>query len=178
MDLMELLPDYYKDNSEMEKLQKILSAEADNAVNGLDTAVDECFIDTASSMLSRYEKMYGIKTDESLSDEARREKIKAKMVGTGTFTKQMLINALKAFAGGQSTIIEQFKDYKFIIKFNDYNRVPSQESIVEIHRITDELKPTHLNYEHTFTYNWWGMGDDGVWDDGGTWDDLRNYKEL
>ena len=178
MDLMELLPDYYKDNTEMEKLQKILSEDVDNAVNGLDAAIEECFVNTASYMLSRYEKMHGLRVDESLSDESRREKIKAKMVGTGTFTKAMLINTLKAFDGGQSMILEEFNNYKFIIKFNDYNRVPSLESIVEIHKITDELKPTHLNYEHTFTYNWWGMQDTGVWNDGGTWDDLRNYKEV
>lgn len=177
MVLIELLPSYYHENKVMGKLQNVLSKDLEDLLNGSSTTVDQCFINTATSLLARYEKIYGIKTDIGKSDEIRRGKIKAKMAGTGTFTKRMLANITKAYEGGNSEVVEDNPSSFFSIKFNDYHRVPSDKSIEEIYTSVNELKPAHLGFDHTFTYNWWGMGDDGVWDDGGTWDDLRNYEE-
>jgi len=178
MDLLSLLPSYYSENVTMAELQSILTGEFTDILNGLDSMINECYVSTASNILSRYEKMHGIKIDVSKSNDTRRGKIMAKMAGTGTCTKSMLINSLKAFPGGGAEIVEDNPNSQFTIKFNDYYRVPADTSITEIHAITEELKPAHLAFNHTFTYNWWGMTDTGTWDDGGTWDDLRNYVEV
>jgi uncharacterized protein YmfQ (DUF2313 family) len=179
MDLMTLLPNYYIGNSSMQKLQNILSEDINSLEDGISKAIDECYVKTASKLLDRYEKIYGIKIDLSKSDIVRREKIKAKMTGTGTFTKQMLLNYLLSFAGGKAEIIEQSQNYKFRIKFNDYYRVPDSSSISEIYAITDELKPAHLAYDHTFTYDFWGNLDNTItWSETTTWDALRTYEEV
>ena len=178
MDLMNLLPPYYDENVTMEKLQGIVSVDINTLADGFTKTIDQCFVGTATDLISRYEKIYGIEIDVTKSDAVRRDKIKAKMAGTGTFTIKMLLNYLRSFPGGSAVILEYSSLYKFRIKFNDYYRVPDIASIIEMHAITDELKPAHLAYDHTFTYNWWGMEDTGVWNDGGTWDDLRNYEEV
>jgi uncharacterized protein YmfQ (DUF2313 family) len=175
---MELLPDYYSRNLTMQELQTLLTEEIMKVSDGFTQTIDQCFVSTASSVLGRYERMHGIKTDVSKSDETRRGKIKAKLAGTGTFTKGMLLNSVRAFPGGNAEIVEDNPNAQFTIRFNDYYRVPDEAAINEIYAITDELKPAHLAYNHTFTYNWWGMPDTGTWDDGGTWDDLRNYTEV
>jgi uncharacterized protein YmfQ (DUF2313 family) len=175
---MDLLPGYYYGNRTMEELQEIISGEIVNASDALDKIISECFASTTTDIISRYEKIHGIKVDISKSIDTRRGKVKAKMAGTGTFTKAMLMNTTRAFLGGSCEVVEDNPNAHFTIKFNDYYRVPDTSSINEIHAITDELKPAHLAYNHTFTYNWWGMPDTGTWDDGGTWDDLRNYTEV
>lgn len=178
MDLMELMPLEYQGNKTMEKLQSVLSAETEKIQTGLNKTVDECFVSTSSSLLSRYEKMYGLVVDIFKSDEVRRGRIQAKMSGTGTCTKQMLLKSIGVFPYSDADIVEDNPNYKFKVKFNNPYRIPDQSSIDEIHKITDRLKPAHLDYDHTFAYNWWGMGDSGTWNDGGTWEDLRNYVEV
>jgi hypothetical protein len=90
----------------------------------------------------------------------------------------MLLNAITSYPYCDAELIEDNNIYKFIIKFNNYYRVPDNDIIDELYDVIEELKPAHLAYEHTFTYNWWGKEDNGVWNDGGTWDDLRNYTEV
>lgn len=178
MNLMELLTPFYAENSTMVELQGVVQEEANKIITGFNNTIDECFVSTSSSLIKRYEKLHGIKSDITKSEDTRRSKIKSKMAGTGTFTEKMLMNTTNAFPGGSCEVIEDNPNCKFTIKFNDYNRVPDEASINEIYAITNELKPAHLEFNHTFTYNWWGMDDAGTWNDGGTWDDLRNYTEV
>lgn len=178
MDLINLLPGYYQENKTMKEIQRPLTSEIDCAKEAYNSFLDECFISTTTKLISRFENIYGIKTDISKGLVARRSKVMAKMAGKGTFTKEALLETTQAFPGGASEIVEDINNYKFRIKFNDYNRVPDESSINEIYAVVDELKPAHLDYDHTYTYNWWGMADTGTWNDGGTWDDLRNYKEA
>lgn len=179
MDLMNLLPPYYSANVTMEELQKIVSDEVNILEDGFNKTIDQCFVSTASDLIYRYEKMYGIEIDVSKSDDIRRDKVKAKMAGTGTFTIKMLLNYLKSFPGGAAVIIEDSLNYMFRIKFNDYYRVPDLASIDEMYAITNELKPAHLNYDHTYTYDWWNNLDNTItWSDTTTWDALRTYEEV
>lgn len=179
MNLIDMLPSYYAKNEQMNKVQSLLSEELVKVQEGLENTIDQCFVDSADDLLSRFEKLYGIETDISKDIEIRRETIKSKMAGTGTFTKSMLINTLKAFEGGSSEIIEQFADYIFSIKFNDEYRVPSDEALNEIYNMVKILKPAHLNFNHTFTYNWWDRKElkAKTWNDFSIWNDLRQYKE-
>ena len=103
----------------------------------------------------------------------------SKLRGTGTTTKQMLLNSIKAFPGGAAEIVEDNQNYKFRIKFNDYYRVPDDISIAEIYIITDELKPAHLAYDYTFTYDYWGNQKTAAetWGKIETWEEFRTYQE-
>jgi predicted aldo/keto reductase-like oxidoreductase len=176
MILLDLLPNYFTDNTTIVKLEEVLSSDINKMKEDFQSMLDECFVKSSTQLLSRYEKMHGINVDVFKSVETRRSKIMAKMAGTGTFTKAMLINSIKAFPGGNAAILEDNPNYKFTIKFNDYYRIPDTISIQEIYAITNELKPAHLAYDHTFTYDYWGnLNGKITWSEATTWEALRTY---
>ena len=88
MQLIKLLPDYYEKNVTMKTLQDLLSSVTDDLEVGLSNTIMECFASTASDMLTRYEQLLGLDVDVTQSDTYRRERIIAKMAGSGTSTKK------------------------------------------------------------------------------------------
>lgn len=182
MDLIELLPEYYKGNKTMEELQGILSADINNLASNLKTTIDECFVNTATTLLSRYEKIYGIQVDVSKTNEFRRERIKAKIRGTGTVTKQMIENAAKSYSNGEVQVIENAVDYSFIVKFVGTKGIPS--NIADLTLTINEIKPAHLAFTFEYTYTTWNEIDEhnktfDEWDALNlTWDEIEIYKEV
>ncbi|PHV72191.1 hypothetical protein CS063_01580 [Sporanaerobium hydrogeniformans] len=151
MDLMELLPEYYKGNTTMEELQKILSTKVNALATAKDTTIDQCFINTATELLSRYETIFGLSVDVSKSTTFRRERIKAKIAGTGTTTKQMIEDVAKSYSNGEVEVIEDNANYRFIIKFVGTIGIP--ENMGDLTLTIDEIKPAHLSYTFEYTYN-------------------------
>ena len=88
MELIKLLPDYYEKNVTMQTLQGLLSEVTNELENGLSSTISECFVSTASRILSRYEQLLGLEVDVSKPDSFRRERIRAKISGVGTTTKR------------------------------------------------------------------------------------------
>lgn len=86
-----MVPLYYAENKQMNKVQSLLSQEVDKAQESLGNTIDQCFVSSADDLLSRFEKLYGIETDISKDIEIRRNTIKSKMAGTGTFTKGLRV---------------------------------------------------------------------------------------
>lgn len=150
MDLMELLPEYYKSNKTMEELQGILSADINNLASNLKTTIDECFVNTATALLSRYEKIYGIQVDVSKTNEFRRERIKAKIRGTGTVTKKMIENVAKSYSNGEVQVIENAADYSFKVKFVGTLGIP--ENMADLTVTINEIKPAHLSFSFEYSY--------------------------
>ncbi len=151
MDLMTVLPEYYAGNRTMEELQKILSTGINNQAAGLDETIDQCFVNTATALLSRYEKIYGIQVDVSKSDEFRRERIKAKIKGVGTVTKQMLIDTAAAYSNGEVEVLEDPVNYSFKVKFIGTLGVP--QNMADLILTIEEIKPAHLKYIFEYMYN-------------------------
>lgn len=60
MELIKLLPDYYDSNVTMNTLQAILSDVTEMMDVSLSTIIAECFVNTASHMLNRYEELLDI----------------------------------------------------------------------------------------------------------------------
>ncbi|WP_027399105.1 putative phage tail protein [Anaerovorax odorimutans] len=179
VDLMNLLPPIYDNNTTMMELQEIFSIDITDIKNSFNKTIDECFIDTAEFTLNRWEKECGISVNNELDMETRRARIKSKIRNYGTITISLLKNIIESFENASAEIIEDNSNYIFTIKFNDYYRIPTSIDITKIYEAIEEIKPAHLAFDHTFAYNWWGRtADSGIWNDGGTWDDLRNYKEA
>ena len=65
MELVKLLPDYYDSNVTMNTLQAILSDVTEMMDVSLSTIIAECFVNTASHMLNRYEQLLDIDVDIS-----------------------------------------------------------------------------------------------------------------
>lgn len=151
MELMTLLPPTYYGNKTMEELQGILSIDINSLASGIDETIDQCFINTATSILSRYETIYGLQVDVNKSDEFRRERIRAKVRGTGTVTKQMIIDTARSYSNGKVEVIEDPANYSFVIKFVGTLGIPA--NMADLTLTIDEIKPAHLSYTFEYIYN-------------------------
>lgn len=150
MDLMSLLPDYYRDNHTMEELQGLLSSDISKLVGNLNETIDQCFVNTATSLLSRYEKIYGIQVDVSKSNEFRRERIRAKIRGVGTVTKKMIEATARSYSNGEVEVIEDPANYSFKIKFVGTKGLPP--NMADLTLTIEEIKPAHLTYTFEYVY--------------------------
>lgn len=173
MNLMDMLPDYYKSNLTMEELQDILSTDMDNLATAFDKTINQCFVNTATDLLSRYEKIFGLQVDVSKSDEFRRERIRAKIRGTGTVTKQMIKDVASSYSNGEVEVIEDPANYSFKIKFVGTKGIPA--NMTDLTLTIQEIKPAHLAFEFEFTYNTWKDVEDMTWSEASiyTWNELR-----
>lgn len=151
MELIKLLPDYYAKNETMILLQSILSGIVGRLEAGLEQTVLECSASTASGLLSRYERIYGIKTDVSKSDSFRIEQIKAKLSGSGTTTKEMIRLVASSFSNGEVEVIEDNANSRFVIKFVGTVGIPKNMDGLTV--AIEEIKPAHLAFEYEYVYN-------------------------
>ncbi len=150
MGLLDLLPRYYRGSRGVEELQEILSTKVNDLASCFSEAMDQCFVNTATSLLSRYEQIYGIQVDVSKSDEFRRERIRAKIRGTGTVTKQMIKDTAAAYSNGEVEVIEDPANYSFKIKFVGTKGLPPNMADLTI--TIEEIKPAHLAYIFEYVY--------------------------
>ncbi len=173
MDLMNYLPPVYDKNNTMKELQGILSDEINTLVADFDNTIDQCFVSTATDLLSRYEKIYGLTVDVTKSDTFRRERIKARAKGVGTVTKKMLEDVAFSYSNGEVEVIENFEDYSFIVKFVGVKGIPV--NMADLTLTIEEIKPAHLAFTFEYTYNTWSDIAHMTWQQAGayTWNQLR-----
>lgn len=182
MDLMNLLPCYYRGNMTMEKLQGIISADINGLAEQFNETIDQCFVNTATDLLSRYEKIYGLQVDVSKSAEFRRERIRAKIRGIGTVTKQMVIDAASSYSNGEVEVIEDPANYSFRIKFVGTLGIPA--NMADLTLTIEEIKPAHLSFEFEYTFLTWNEFDGynktfDEWDALNlSWDEFETYREV
>jgi uncharacterized protein YmfQ (DUF2313 family) len=149
--LMDYLPLFYTQNHTMTQLQSILDDEVDLTKDKLVATIDNCFIKTSSELLSRWEAILGLDSDITKSDSFRRERIKAKVLGAGTTTKQMIEETARAYSNGEVEVIEDNENYHFIIKF--VGTVGMPPNMRDLTKTLEEIKPAHLNYTYEYIFN-------------------------
>ena len=176
MNLIGHLPTYYYRNKTMIELQDIISNKFNELSEDTSDTINQFFVDTATSLLSRYEKIYGIEVDTTKTDSFRRERIRAKVVGTGTTTKELIANTAKVFSGAEVEVTENYDDYSFVIKFVGKKGIP--ENMDSLVVAIEEIKPAHLAYSFTYTYNTWEMVSHDIWNNvqNLTWLELKTYN--
>lgn len=176
MELIKLLPDYYQDNETMLTLQNVLSEETDKLDVELKVTVNQCFPQLATTLLSRWEAILGIKTDGSLSDTSRQEQILAKLSGTGTTTKQMIKAVAEKFSGAEVEVIEDNANSRFYIRFVGQLGVP--ENMTGLKAAIEDVKPAHLEVIYEYIYNTWQDVTKMTWQraSGYTWQTIREVK--
>ncbi|OME67735.1 hypothetical protein BSK65_19595 [Paenibacillus odorifer] len=175
-DLMQYLPDYYKDVREMEKLQETIGLEIGGLKVGTIDVLDQAFVETATVSLGRWEAELGLNVDLSKSYATRREMIKAKLRGNGTTTPEMIQRTASAFSGGVVEVKEVPDEYRFEIHFVSTLGIPP--NMAGLIQIIEEIKPAHLAYEFVFSYTWWDSVKALTWESAHskTWNELRTYR--
>ena len=176
MELIKVLPPYYDENVTMQTLQSILSKETDDLEIELSNTISECFVATASKLLPRYENLLGLVVDVMKSDDFRRERICAKMVGTGTTTKSMIEDVASSYSNGEVEVIEDPANSRFTIRFVGTLGIPG--NIADLKLTIEEIKPAHLVVEYEYIYNTWNDGEVLTWDAASayTWEGVRTVR--
>ena len=149
MSLITKLP-YFYDNYVVNPIQEALSNEVDLLKNNLDDTLNQCFVDSATHGLDKWEKMLGIPKN-NYDYQTRRENIKAKMRSRGTTTVAVIKNICEAYSNGIVEVIVNHSDYSFVIDFVGAIGIP--KAFAELDKTIEEIKPCHLAHSYKFNYN-------------------------
>lgn len=153
VDLMKYLPTYWHEIEQMKVLQEILGKNLAEVIAFKQDLFNQMFIETATWGLSRWEKIFGLPIEIEKNYSFRRERIKAKIRGSGTTTKQLIINIASAFSNGEVEVIEYPNEYRFVVKFVGVKGVPA--NMKDLTSSIEEVKPAHLAFTFEYTYNYW-----------------------
>ena len=149
MSLITKLP-YFYDNYVVNPIQEALSNEVDLLKNNLDDTLNQCFVDSATHGLDKWEKMLGIPKN-NYDYQTRRENIKAKMRSRGTTTMTVIKNICEAYSNGIVDIIVDHEHYSFVIDFVGTIGIP--KAFAELDKTIEEIKPCHLAHSYKINYN-------------------------
>ena len=140
--------------------------------------LDQCFIETATWGLLRWEKMLGVATNMSLTYEQRREILMAKLRGHGTTTKRMIEETAATFSGGEVNVIEDNPNHLFVIQFIGIKGIP--RNMQAFINMLEDIKPAHLAYRFEYRYTIWEELKPYTWKQLGAmiWDEVRTLKEV
>ena len=169
------LPDFLLNDLIIKGLHDEFIREGEAVREAVEDLINQCFVDTATWGLDRWEQFVGIETDKSKPIEERRERIKAKLRGSGTVTKQLIKDVAEAFAG-EVDIIEDFQNGQFTIKFIGTRGIP--KNMNDFMDSIYKIKPAHLGVLYESTYLIFNELDTVVWNkvDAMTWDELETTR--
>lgn len=144
-----IIPSFYMQDIDTKNLIESMITETGILKSKIEDMQNQFFIDTATWSLPDWERLYGLKIDNTETLENRRARVKMAMRGQGTVTKAMLKNLCKSFTNGEVDIIEN-TDSSFAIKFISTKGTPTN-----LNYLTDaieEVKPAHLAFSYLFRY--------------------------
>ncbi|MFS0727044.1 putative phage tail protein [Paenibacillus sp. 1P07SE] len=178
LDLMAYLPSYYRGIREMEALQGRQGEEIGRLRDSLDDGLRQAFVETATWGLEHWELEFGLAVDPSRPDEWRREVLRAKIRGSGTTTRQKVIQAAAAFSGGEVDVVEYPADSRFEIVFIGVLGIPP--NMAGFIDMLEDIKPAHLAYSFQYRFTWWETLRELTWAQAGekTWSELRVYEGV
>lgn len=173
VDLLSRLPPQWREGEEMQALQGVMGWQAGRLRAWFDGFVRQLTLETATWGLDYWERAFGLETEAGKSYAFRRERVKAKLRGAGTTTRQALANVASAFANGEAEVVVVPEEYRFVIKFVGVKGIPA--NIKGLEEAVVEAKPAHLAFSFEYLYNVWNNLKTVTWTEaaGNTWDRLR-----
>ena len=142
----QLLPALYRQTSEDTELQRVLTLMLEQAERDKDFTLEQLFPSTTSGWgLELWERAWGIPVDRTLSDQRRRDRILAKVKGTGTTTLEVIKSIAESFAPYPVEVVEESALYKFVVWYlGTIGEVEHKQDLIDA---INELKPAHLQWE-------------------------------
>lgn len=151
MSLIEKLPPFYSNSSEVKIIQDAFEKESNGLKNAIKDIIDQIYVDSATWGLAHWEKYLNLSADGSESLLSRRSRIKTRLRGQGTTTKEMIKNVCSSFVNGEVEVTEIVAEYIFKIKFISNIGIPS--NVEYLRKSIEEIKPAHLAFEFIYIYN-------------------------
>lgn len=134
----------------MEPMADLLGAEEAELERTRQTVAvleQQLLISTATVLLARYERVFGIPVNTGDTPELRRARIMAKLRGLGPASLEMLRSVAQSFARGAAvSVAEHFAEYAFEIIFDG---VADPPNFPDLDAALEELKPAHLARRYT-----------------------------
>ena len=178
VDLAGYAPPFLAEVRELAEIYRAEGPEIGLLQHELRDMLDQCFIETATWGLARWEQMLGVATNMSLTYEQRREILMAKLRGHGTTTKRMIEDTAATFSGGEVNVIEDNPNHLFVIQFIGIKGIP--RNMQAFINMLEDIKPAHLAYRFEYRYTTWEELKPYTWKQLGAmiWDEVRTIKEV
>lgn len=149
-DMAAMLAPSWRGCPELMEIQRVAGLSMDELNQDVQFWLDQFCIDTATVGLPGWERAVGIKTDLTLSLDTRRAKVKAKLLGLGVTTAEVICAIVERFTGGVATLQEWVDDYTFRVTVEGVLNQP--ESLDAMRHSVAEVKPAHLAHEYALSY--------------------------
>ncbi len=178
VDLSRYAPPFMVEIREIAEIYRAQGYEVGRLQYELHDLLKQFFVVTATWGLAKWEEMYGVTTNLSLTHEQRREIIMAKMRGQGTTTRQMIEDTAATFSGGEVKVIEDNPNHRFIIQFVGIKGIPrNMQAFISM---LEDIKPAHLAYMFEYQYTIWSELQPYIWGNlkEMAWEDIRTLKEA
>lgn len=172
--MMQYLPKYYNKSKVIADVVAQMQAQADKNKLDQDSTDRNILATTANADgLMRFEREYGIQSDERTRLESRRSGVVARERGNGVTNGSLIRDAAAAYSNGEVEVTEKPDEYMVCIKFVSTKGVP--KDIDALTATLYELIAAHADFEYIFTYNTWDDVARLTWATAATctWDGLR-----
>jgi len=136
----------------MRAFLQALGRQCDDLATATQDNQNQIFIQLATWSLSTYEQEFGIKLVDGGTDDQRRNNIMAKDRSGQGATPAALQNILAAY-GYDTSLVEDFANYQFTVKFTDFRGVPS--NIGDLKLLMGQFVSAHLNVLWQYLYLLW-----------------------
>ena len=144
IDSIYFFPEFMLKNEDFDELLKVCQKELDRFFKYIENLRDQITISDASLYLNRYEKMFGISVNKSLSDEERIKRLLVKLNTRTNATVEAIETVISSLTGCNTKITEVYDQYAFTVEINnDRNKVINFE---DVRATVETIKPAHLSY--------------------------------
>lgn len=150
MTLLEHTPQEYRDAPEVQVTEEALDGQLRKIQSARDDVLAQLVVGTATWGLELWERAYGLETDAEKPLEQRRERVMAKIRGTGTVTEAMLKNVAESYTNGEVEVIGRPREYAVDLRFISVLGTPP--NIDDLSAALDEICPAHLAYRYLYRY--------------------------
>lgn len=143
-------PLFLQRSPEFRDIQEALEPELLELWGARDGAVEQLCADTADWGLLYWEKTLGLSGTPEKALEIRRNRVKARLLGTEVTTVSLLRHLAESFAGGETSVIEYPERFWVELGFPGINGIPP--NLGELAASLPEIMPAHLGWGLTFQY--------------------------
>ncbi|GIN71121.1 hypothetical protein J14TS2_15960 [Bacillus sp. J14TS2] len=149
-EMLESIPVELRASSQYIAIFGASGKQLDKTIDQLSDLLDQTYIDMSTWSLEIWEEEYGLPNGTGKPTSERRSSIKAKKIGIGTVTKDLIKAVSEAWYGGQIEVLENYAEYEIGIKFTSNLGVPS--NLDDVREALLEIIPAHLTIKFYFSY--------------------------
>ena len=148
-ELMDYLPEWYRESRETAAVQEALQPEMTALWEGRDDLLLQLDPQTATWGLDLWEAALGLRAGRDQAVSQRRAAVIAKLRGRETTTPALIREISEALLGVPVTVSEIYSGYRVEICFDAQGELPA--GLEDLRRQLDQIMPAHLTWDFLIT---------------------------